>query len=50
MTTSPANLLCLAVLLLAVTPAAHAQNIYKCTQGGQVAYTDHPQRDRKSVV
>ena len=42
MTTSPANLLCLAVLLLAVTPAAHAQNIYKCTQGGQVAYTDHP--------
>ncbi|MBT2144664.1 MULTISPECIES: DUF4124 domain-containing protein [unclassified Rhodanobacter] len=31
-----------AALLLAAAPIAAAQNIYKCTQGGQVAYTDHP--------
>ena len=31
-----------AALLLAATPIAASQNIYKCTQGGQVAYTDHP--------
>lgn len=30
------------VLLLAAAGPAGAQNIYKCTQGGQVAYTDHP--------
>lgn len=34
--------LCAAALLLAVAGTADAQNIYKCTQGGQVAYTDHP--------
>jgi len=31
-----------AALLLALAPIAAGQNIYKCTQGGQVAYTDHP--------
>ena len=31
-----------AAMLLAAASAAGAQNIYKCTQGGQVAYTDHP--------
>ena len=31
-----------AAMLLAAAQAAGAQNIYKCTQGGQVAYTDHP--------
>ncbi|WP_199909885.1 DUF4124 domain-containing protein [Rhodanobacter thiooxydans] len=31
-----------AILLLAAAGTASAQNIYKCTQGGQVAYTDHP--------
>jgi hypothetical protein len=31
-----------AALLLAAAGTAGAQNIYKCTQGGQVAYTDHP--------
>jgi len=31
-----------AAMLLAVAPIAAGQNIYKCTQGGQVAYTDHP--------
>ncbi len=31
-----------AAMLLAAAPAAGAQNIYKCMQGGQVAYTDHP--------
>ncbi len=42
MTTLPIHLLCLALLSLAATSAAHAQNIYKCTQGAQVTYTDHP--------
>ena len=32
----------IAFLLLAVAGAANAQNIYKCTQGGRVEYTDHP--------
>lgn len=32
----------IALLLLAVAGAANAQNIYKCTQGGRVEYTDHP--------
>jgi len=31
-----------AAMLLAAAQAAGAQNIYKCTQGGQVVYTDHP--------
>lgn len=35
-------LLYAAVLLLAAAAPAGAQNIYKCTQGGQIAYTDHP--------
>ena len=30
-----------AALLFCATPLA-AQNIYKCTQGGQLTYTDHP--------
>ena len=44
MKTSPGGmpLLCAAALLLAAAGTAGAQNIYKCTQGGQVAYTDHP--------
>jgi len=42
MSTSSVHLLCIAALSLAVATAAHAQDIYKCTQGGQVAYTDHP--------
>lgn len=36
------QLACAAVLLLAATGIASAQNIYKCSQGGQVSYTDHP--------
>ena len=32
----------IAFLLLAVVGAANAQNIYKCTHGGRVEYTDHP--------
>ena len=44
MKTSPGGmpLLCAAALLLAAAGTAGAKNIYKCTQGGQVAYTDHP--------
>ena len=34
--------LSVAAMLLAAAPIAAGQNIYKCTQGGQVAYTDHP--------
>lgn len=34
--------LCVAILLLAAAQAAAAQNIYKCTQNGQLEYTDHP--------
>ncbi|HWU76242.1 MAG TPA: DUF4124 domain-containing protein [Rhodanobacter sp.] len=30
------------LLLLSVAPIAGAQDIYKCTHGGTVAYTDHP--------
>jgi hypothetical protein len=38
-----AGIRCLAAAKrLAAAPAAGAQNIYTCTQGGQVAYTDHP--------
>ncbi|WP_208321603.1 DUF4124 domain-containing protein [Rhodanobacter sp. TND4FH1] len=36
------HLSCMAILLLGAAGAAGAQNIYKCTQGGQVSYTDHP--------
>ncbi len=32
----------IAFLLLAAAGVASAQNIYKCTQGGRVEYTDHP--------
>lgn len=32
----------MAIALLLMAPAAGAQDIYKCTQGGTVAYTDHP--------
>jgi hypothetical protein len=35
------RILCIA-LLLATAGAASAQNIYKCSKGGQVAYTDRP--------
>ena len=44
MKTSPGGmqLLYVATLLLAAAGTAGAQNIYKCTQGGQIAYTDHP--------
>jgi hypothetical protein len=31
-----------ALALLAASPLAAAQNIYKCTHAGQVEYTDHP--------
>lgn len=33
---------CVALLLLAAAGTAGAQNIYKCTHGGQLSYTDHP--------
>ncbi|WP_458071782.1 DUF4124 domain-containing protein [Rhodanobacter sp. BL-MT-08] len=33
---------CLAVILLATSCAASAQDIYKCTKAGQVVYTDRP--------
>jgi hypothetical protein len=36
------HLPCLALLLLMAAGTAGAQNIYKCTVGGQVSYTDHP--------
>lgn len=39
-----------AALLLAAAGAAGAQNIYKCTQGGQVAYTDHPCPDGNGAL
>lgn len=34
--------LCVAFMLLATAQVAGAQNIYKCTQAGRLAYTDHP--------
>ncbi|MEO5813267.1 MAG: DUF4124 domain-containing protein [Rhodanobacter sp.] len=43
--TTPTSICCLslaAALLLTVATSAAAQNIYKCTHGGQVSYTDHP--------
>jgi hypothetical protein len=36
------RLLLIALLLLTTAPAAAAQNIYKCSQGGHVEYTDRP--------
>jgi hypothetical protein len=39
---SRTGLLCTAFLLLATAQAAGAQNIYKCTKGGQLEYTDRP--------
>ncbi|WP_449427834.1 DUF4124 domain-containing protein [Rhodanobacter umsongensis] len=42
MKATPTIKLCIAILLLAVAQAAMAQNIYKCTQGGQLEYTDRP--------
>ena len=41
---TPASLrrVLIAMLLLAIAPAAAAQNIYKCGQGGHVEYTDRP--------
>jgi hypothetical protein len=44
MKTSPSRtgLLFTAFLLLATAQAASAQNIYKCTKGGQLEYTDRP--------
>lgn len=40
----------MAIALLLMAPAAGAQNIYKCTQGGTVAYTDHPCPDGKGEL
>lgn len=42
--------LVIAALLLATTMVASAQDIYKCTQGGQLAYMDHPCPGGKSVL
>lgn len=36
------SLVVMALLMLAVAPTVMAQNIYKCTIKGQVAYTDQP--------
>jgi hypothetical protein len=33
---------CTALVLIGTMQAASAQNIYKCTHGGRVEYTDHP--------
>ena len=38
----PAVASALLALLAVAPPGAGAQNIYKCVQGDQVAYTDHP--------
>jgi hypothetical protein len=40
--TTRTGLLSIAFLLLATAQAAGAQNIYKCTKGGQLEYTDRP--------
>jgi hypothetical protein len=39
---SRTGLLCIAFLLLAAAQVVSAQNIYKCTKGGQLEYTDRP--------
>lgn len=36
------QLSCMALLLLSAAGTVGAQNIYKCSQGGQISYTDHP--------
>jgi hypothetical protein len=36
------RLLCVLILLLGAAGSAGAQDIYKCTKNGQVAYTDRP--------
>lgn len=43
-------LLAIATLLLVATTVASAQDIYKCTQGGQLAYMDHPCPSGKSEL
>lgn len=40
----------LALVLFALAPALMAQNIYKCTVKGQVAYTDQPCPDDKGQL
>lgn len=40
----------IAIALLLMAPAAGAQNIYKCMQGGIVAYTDRPCPDGKGEL
>ncbi len=40
----------LVLVLLAVAGPASAQNIYKCTQGGRVEYTDHPCPGARGVL
>lgn len=40
----------IALLLLAMAGSAGAQNIYKCTQGGRVEYTDHPCPGARGVL
>ena len=45
------QVLYIAIMLLAMTPVAGAQSIYKCTtQAGQLEYTDHPCRDGKGEL
>ena len=45
---TPARLIALA--LLAAAGSANAQDIYKCTQGGSVEYTDHPCPGARGVL
>jgi hypothetical protein len=40
--TTGKSLLAIATLLLAAATVTSAQDIYKCTQAGQLAYMDHP--------
>lgn len=48
--TTGKHMLVIATLLLVATTAASAQDIYKCTQGGQLAYMDHPCPSGKSEL
>ncbi len=48
--TTGKSLLAIAALLLAATTQVSAQDIYKCTQGGQLAYMDHPCPGGKSEL
>lgn len=43
-------ILVITAILLAATTLASAQDIYKCTQGGQLAYMDHPCPSGKSEL